>query len=586
MRFAQITKEESFETVDDATMAQLSSIMAYIRDLVGIQSLKGKLEHIKFFQKLIEDKEFKTKFYNKLCTTKDSKELYHLLLWKENILMLDEIKNRFDIDLNNITKVTHDYSMKRLDGVYKLIYLNDQDFYESIIFVHERIRPILKLLLPLPEDYGIQAIRELEDTEFSYSNEQGVLSFVPLIDDMLQNNLVNFGKTGEKPLAKTLNILKSSSATNEFFTAKTMDRFATDMLTRSFSFYRWEMSAKFQKAPQDTIMKFLKFQFEDKFRYSIIRTFTAHLRKVRYGYFLDGQKSLFIITRHILNNIPKKSWSSVENILNFCKYNDFRFDLESFRKTREYYIDIDTVNKKYSWRDQAYCDDVNYNALFFEPVIKAMLFYLGSLGILELKYNEPTSPHSIKQKGKNYISVWDGLRYIRFTALGLYVLGFEKKYRADVTKVKKTDLKFDAYKPIITVDSSDIIAQAKLEPYVVKYDTDRYILNYAQIFKNCTNQKVLNLKIDNFYKTIEPKPPKIVDDFFQNIKKKSALITKETQNVVLVLQKEKELLNLFMTNRTIKELVIKATGYRVVVDKDNLPLLRKIVQENGFFVEF
>ena len=41
-----------------------------------------------------------------------------------------------------------------------------------------------------------------------------------------------------------------------------------------------------------------------------------------------------------------------------------------------------------------------------------------------------------------------------------------------------------------------------------------------------------------------------------------------------------------MKNKKLQELVIKAQGYKVIVLKENISKLTKIVKDNGFFVEF
>jgi len=236
--------------------------------------------------------------------------------------------------------------------------------------------------------------------------------------------------------------------------------------------------------------------------------------------------------------------------------------------------------------DDELTGDDYYYEIFFEPVIKACLFYLGALGILELKYDDPKSLYNIKAKGLPYISVWDSLKYIKLTRLGLYTLGINKTYQAKKIEKKATTIKFDQYKPIITIDKSDTIMTAKLEPYTDKYDTNRYILSYVKIFRDCKTSKALNLKIDGFYKLFDTKLPKIFDDFFDEIKENSNMLKRDLKLITIELKNNKKLLNLFMTNKKLQEIVIKASGYRVIVSKDDMAKLTKIVKDNGFFIEF
>ncbi|MEA2100249.1 MAG: hypothetical protein U9P72_08970, partial [Campylobacterota bacterium] len=228
----------------------------------------------------------------------------------------------------------------------------------------------------------------------------------------------------------------------------------------------------------------------------------------------------------------------------------------------------------------------NYNVLFFEPIIKASFFYLGALGLFELKYNKPISPYKTVAKDKEYISTWDSLHYVKITELGKYVFGLVDSYEQKKIEKKSTEIKFDEYKPIITIDSKDTITQAKLEPYTDKYDENRYILSYTKIFRDCKNTKALEIKIDGFYKQIEANPPQVFKDFFDEIKENQNSLKKDTKQIVIELKNNKKLLNLFMKNKKLQELVIKAQGFRVIVLKDDVAKLTKIVKDNGFFVEF
>jgi len=365
---------------------------------------------------------------------------------------------------------------------------------------------------------------------------------------MLKNNLVEFGKTNEKPLAKSLNILKNSSAIHEFYSEKKMDYLATDMLTRSFAYYYWT-AKKFKESEVESLKDFVHKKFEDKYHFFIMRILASHLKKVRFDYY-SGK---------------------------FSRYRNLRFDIEYRGKTDDYYLEGELNNY--------YCSE-SYEALFFEPVIRGAFFYMAALGLFEIKYDRPKSNYSVAAKDKSYISVWDQLKYIKITELGKYVFGFVDKYEQKTVKKTVTSLKFDEYKPIISIDEKDTIMQAKLEPYTEKYDKGRYVLSYAKIFKDCKSKKVLDIKIDNFYKNIEVNPPEIFKEFFEKIKKDSNMLKRDLNQIVIELKNNKKLLNLFLKNKKLQELIIKAEGYRVIVNKNDISKLTKIIKDNGFFVEF
>ncbi|MEA3490557.1 MAG: hypothetical protein U9R27_01510 [Campylobacterota bacterium] len=588
MKWMQVSDKELFDIINGATMLQLKAITGYQKGLIDQkkypQPRKNKRQMIELLSKLIKDEEYKTKFYHQLTTTPQSKELYYRLLWKQKEMSVEEGEDKFGLNSNNTTRV--DYSEEKFNGHLSLIYKYSY-WNEDSIYIHQRIRPILKLIHPLPDDYELREAHQIDDTTYTYSNESNILSIITTIEEMLKTNLIAFGKTGEKPLAKSLNILKSTTSNQEFFPTKKMDSLAMDMLTRSFSFYYWEKQ-RFKKTPLETLKTFITLQLNDIFSYTISRVFLSHIRKVKFGKYSDEQLELFDIVKIVIEKIPKKGWVDFDNIINYCNYRDFRIDLESSYATERYYMDVDPQRVH---DDRLFAEDKNYNAIIFEPMLKGMFFYLGALGIVELKYNDPLSlssilPNSITAKGKPYISVWDGLRYVKLTALGRYIFDFEERYTAPKIAEKASTVKFDEYKPIITIQNNDAIMLAKLEPYTDKYDSNRYILSYSKIFKGCESNKILEAKIDKFYTLFDKPVPVLFDNYFDEIYAKSNLLKREPSQVVIELENNKALLNIFMNNKKLQELVTKASGYRIIVSRKELPKLTKILKENGFFVEF
>lgn len=585
MKWMQVSDKELFDILNGATMVQLQAITGYQKGLIDQkkypQPRKTKLQMIELFVKLIKDEQYKTKFYQQLTTTPQSKELYYRLLWKQTDMIAEEGESKFGLNPNNTMRVDYNEEKFRdhLSLIYKYSYWN-----RDRIYIHKRIRPILKLIHPLPDDYELREAHQIDDTAYTYSNESNILSVINTIEEMLKTNLIAFGKTGEKPLAKSLNILKSTTSNEEFFSTKKMDSLAMDMLTRSFSFFYWEKQ-KLKKKSLDTLKTFITLQLNDSFNYTISRVFLSHIRKVKFGKYSNGQQELFDIVKVVIESIPKKGWVDFDTIINYCNYRDYRIDLESNYATERYYMDIDPPGQK-MYDNKLYAEDEHYHAIIFEPILKGMFFYLGALGIIELKYNDPISPNGITAKGKSYISAWDGLRYVKLTALGRYIFDFETNYTVPMRVQKTSTVKFDEYKPIITIQKDDAIMLAKLEPYAEKYDTNRYILSYSKIFKDCKTTKLLNAKIDKFYTLFDQPVPVVFDNYFDEIQSKSNMLKRDLSQIVIELKNDKKLLNLFMNNKKLQELIIKASGYRIIVSKADIPKLTKIVRDNGFFVEF
>jgi len=596
MNFLYMNKKELKSFFDKKYKSHIEKILDYIIENSQEDELKSlklpkdidnkqkryrfsKIELINLITRLFETPNFLSIFYKYLSKNSASQYIYSKLIWEGRVVDTEEVIDKFDLKLPEIRRESYGYNERVLDDELSLVKRVVRFGYREsdYLYIDRDIRDILKFLYPIPNDYNLIPRTKLADTEFSYTNEDGVLPFINTFAEMFDNKLIDFGKNNEKPLVKTLNILKHSSGINEFYRDKRLDSFATDMLTRSFYYYGKRFN--FKDRELDTLKLFMEYQLKNELNFTISRIFASHLKKIRFGKYTDEEQELFVLLKYIIKIMPKDNWVGVENIIKHTYYRDLYFNFEGNYKTESYEFITDDGN--------ILVGD-NYAEIFHEPILKALFFYLGALGLLELKYNSPISRYkNIRAKGKEYISVWDSLKYIRLTELGKYIFGMSHTYTPKKIVVKKAkELKFDEFKPIITVDENASIAIAKLEPFTDKLDNNRYILSHSKIFKECKNIKHLKLKIDSFYNQIEKNPPKVFVDFFENIIKDSNQMSRNLKQVVIELKENKRLLNLFMNNRKLQELFIKAEGYRIIVLKQDIPKVTKIVKDNGFFVEF
>jgi|GEM_PF-1313357 len=545
---------------------------------------------------IFQDQRFKERIHNKLVSTEESKFLYEQLVWHTEKIDVDKLPAGIRVELIFQKQQYGDVSEALKPDVLSLIN-HSVTFKNGVIAmdcltINHSIKQLLMFVLKAPDELFLEKAQQVNPTEFEYSNEDEILNFISIIGEMAENNLVEIGNA-EKPLVKTLNIIKTSASAKEFYEAKGSDLLANDMLVRSFYFF-YHYLGGYKGGEINVLKEFVIRQLDDEFNFFISRIFVSHLKKVRFDPYYASQKSLFNVVKAVLFDMSQDGFASVQDILKFCKKRGLLFYIEDSYKTSDYYMSCD-VSKSganlFGDKQPYITHDVwaykeNYYTLFFEPTLKAAFFYLGALGILELRYNTPTSKHNIKAEGKPYISVWDGLEYIRFTDLGKFVLGLSAEYTPKEIQQNKTKLKFDEYSPIITVDAKDGVTIAKLESYADKIDANKYILSYGKIFKDCNNNKALTLKIDGFYKQISDNPPKLFFDFFDKIKQRANLLERENKLISIKLKNDKELLELFMTNKKIQEITVKAQGLRVLILKDDIVKLKKICLENGFFVEF
>jgi hypothetical protein len=622
MEFVKIDKDEFRKVSNQLYMRDLEYILQYIVENFSKGNIKAlrlpdtiysKTERKKLTKTFILNLLYKIKessyfthyFYKVLAKSSVSKIIYHRLLWVDNSLDTQKISEELNISFKHIEVKSYHYEDYYLENERSLIIRKFAHGYNSsqdILYIEPKLRDLLKLFYPVPNDYILTVVDSPLSTKYHYSNENGILSFIHNIRELLQNNLIEFGKNNEKPMVKSLNLLSASTDLEDFFQEKKINTLALDMLTRSF--YHYKKKFFFKEREIDTFVLFMEYQMKEAFGFTISRVFTSHLKKVKFGKYVNEENEFFVLLKYIISLMPKEGWVSFENILSHTYYRELYFDFEDSYKTENYeftsdeknqyevtYLNLtteDTEESSYESDNKILKVGDHYGELFHEPILKGIFFYMGALGLMELKYDDPITPYeNIKAKDKPYISTWDGLKYVKLTKLGEYIFGRSKSYTPKEIVIKKVaTIKFDEFKPIITVDKSNSIMVAKLEPFTEKLENDRYILTHTKLFRDCRHMKDLKLKIESFYTKIEKNPPKVFIDFFDEVLINSNLMKRNLKQVVIELESNKKLLNLFMRNHKLQELLIKAEGYRIIVFKDDVSKITKIVKDNGFFVEF
>jgi len=610
MEFVKETKEALRAKLMNLTKSELEEFINFIRENFSVEETKAlltymtallktkryinqikKLSLVEMLVELLYNDDFVITFYRHITKNEVSAYLYEKLVWEKETLNEGSIDFKFRDVFEEIEKRSYMDESFPLKDECALIFRKVTVTYKGesdYLFIRPPFKKILKLLSPIPMDYTLKALAEIPTTAFTYSNEDNIFSNIQLLSEMIENKLISFGKSNEKPMAKSLNLIKNTNTIHEFYGEKKLDTLVADMLTRTLYYYRERFEFKVKEL--DTLKTLLEYQFSDSLRFSISRVFAAHLKKIRFGRYVNQEKELFELLTYLMNTLPKASWVSIENIVNHTYYKEFYFDFENSYDTEDYRFMSDNIVENFFGKEEEEILRVgdHHGELFHEPILKGAFFYLAALGILELKYDEPKTPYpNIRAKDKEYISVWDGLKYIKLTQLGEYLFNRSLDYIPAEVVVKKDSLiKFDEFKPIVTVDKGNTLMIAKLEPFVDKLDNERYVLSYAKLFKECKNIKELKVKIEKFYSNIEKKPPKVFVDFFEECIQNANPMKRNLKQIVIELKENKKLLNLLMTNKRLQELFIKAEGYRILVFKDDIPKLSKILKENGFFLEF
>lgn len=281
----------------------------------------------------------------------------------------------------------------------------------------------------------------------------------------------------------------------------------------------------------------------------------------------------------VLHKFPEKGYVSIENIIKHIIYNDEFIevvDVESAYTT----LYINEANYE---RTRIVGYD-NYLKYIVEPFIKSVFFILSALGALEIFYDKPSSANSLYLKN-GYLNKYDGIKYVRLTELGKYVLDRIKKY--DFTKnlddLGKVEL--DSERLIVTLLGESPIKTMILEKIGNRISDKAFIINEKSFYRTTDCIKELEDKIELFKAKISNNLPENWKNFFDSISRRKDMIKLEENYKIFKLTEDKELLGIFKTDKRLSQLVLKAEGLHIIIKNENVENLKEILKEYNFLLD-
>lgn len=274
--------------------------------------------------------------------------------------------------------------------------------------------------------------------------------------------------------------------------------------------------------------------------------------------------------------IPSDSVISVENILNYINFRNLKCEIISPQNIYDHVY----INEADYGRTKIYNYE-NYNEYIVVPLFKSLIGILGSFGIFDLYIDTPTMKNGLYLKN-GYLSKYDGIKYVRLTKLGEYVLGRKNEYDFGENS-EEAEVYLDEERLIVTIIGEAPMKFMFLEQIGTKIGANKYKIDYQSILRNIENGNELSKRIDDFKNKISFDLPPLWQDFFEDIKRKNNSIKFCEDLIVFKLKDDKCLLDLIVKDSVIKDLIYKAEGYHIVIQKDNVKTLLKRLESFGYY---
>ncbi|HLC16506.1 MAG TPA: hypothetical protein VJL89_09810 [Thermodesulfovibrionia bacterium] len=598
------------EAYDNETLKKLYT--AYTRDflsedhfLIENKVTVSKLRKTIFARALsmiLSDQELIQKLLNMLSP--DVKKILNLLVWEggehdvetlEKLLNIEIFKSTQKNEYGRIVEVKtvkDDYLLFLGTKPSSHIYHTWSDQKISL-YLSDSLRELFKSYLPVPKDYTLAGMDKVEPSLLVFEDRDEIFTQIKVLFSYIhQGNLV-YTKTG-KILKGTLSQMARVCQIREFYEKEQSSD--GELLRTRLMLDALTLLKSSQKNIDDPIV-FLKALFEDFFgpvdsytKY-LLRELLFHLKGIhnlRGGYLgQEHSRNEATVRASLLNffrSIAVSKWFRIEDVIKNMLYRSMSVEIISKSTAYSYlhFLKPDEEVTRYTSYNKTSILSGMYHDTVAVPCIKAAMFVFASFGLLDIAYRAPKNP-LFQLKDKEYLSVFDGLEYIRLTELGAYIFGLTQTYEVKI-KEEKAKATLDEQRLILTLDKTDLLKSMILDQIADKISDTCYKVSYQSFLRECRSDKELKNKIQLFKQTISSELPSVWKAFFDELNNRVNPLNEVQGMVVYKLKEDRELAELMARDEVLKKYILKAENYHIVVsEKDKAKVLRRL-EEFGFFV--
>lgn len=508
-------------------------------------------------------------------------KMFDILLWQQSITEIDAARKLGEPIVETTKRTYGNYVDKKLHKGFSFFLIKNLSNYAQeheaffLLSLPQEAQKIARQYYPKPTEFTLNAVENLEKTAFAFEGESTIFQDLPKITAYyLQDNL-KFSTRGKPNVASARKMSKSLSI-KEFYTEN-------DALTsiRSYVIASFLGNIDIKKMAQDPLgllKHLLKVQYRSN-QFSLSESLLIDLKG--FGYISYGFKKIGENFLTILEDLPAEKWVSIKNIQKYVGIHNLDLlPLSNYDLGNKVYFEKDEERNDYTYKEKYYVGSHTDELVAF-PLLNATFFLFAAFGLLEIAYDTVDTT----DLGVSYDSIYDGLKYIKLTKLGAYILGFTKTYEF-INAPAESSLIFSDDSLIILADGDLSVNEILLKNFTERVSGNRFRVSYDTFLKDCKTRKDLQLKIDLFRQTVNKKLPTNWELFLNELTVKSKAIATVSNLTVLKLpETDRHLHTLIAQDANIKSLVAKAENFQIIVSKENLPKLKSRLKDYGYLLD-
>ena len=234
-----------------------------------------------------------------------------------------------------------------------------------------------------------------------------------------------------------------------------------------------------------------------------------------------------------------------------------------------------------SWSNSIYVDGRNEFDLMSEPLLKGYAFLLAAFGLAEIACVAPKNAVYHRPK-KEYLSPFDGLRFVRLTPLGEFVLGRRETYEVTSEAAARVAVILDETRLLATCRNADALTELALGQFLEKLAPGRYRMTPKSLLGGCKSREDIEERMRLFRRVVSANPPAVWEAFFERTLARIAPLALEPEYIVLKVGADEEIRRLFASDPALREITLKVEGLRIAVRRSDLKKLAKRLEQFGY----
>ncbi len=518
----------------------------------------------------------------------DVRSLVKELVWRQNI-NAQEIKQKYQIDVfqgnPSYLSNTNAYSY-----VTPLLLMMNVSFDNDIYFYFEpSLKEHLSSFFERPNDTFIQVVAEqsINKKYIRFEQVESIFVELPILRTYYAQGQIKVNDNTLKPNVSSLNKARKICNIREFYEKdadKALHNIRTATMVELFLHENLQRN-RFESKPTEQYIKSFYQGFVDG-QYASERLL-PHIKGWSYLYQNDIRYGVNQNLDTILQELPLMEWVDVENILLYTRFSSLDLELViPYKAGNTLYAKIKSSQPRhnYYYYDRGYIKKNLYEPIIIHPLIKGFLMMCASIGLLDIVYEESeTYLGGLADDG--LIFPYEGIKFVRLTSFGAYVLGRFPSYEAP--KVKETSVKLDEDGLFIHYPSENKALLGMIESISRPAGNNLFKVDFETVLGKCNNKKEIDMQINTFKKLLSDNPPQIWKDFFSALQEKSYTFrNKNEEYVIYTLPENKELISLFAKDEYLKKYVVRAEYYHILIPRKSLSIVKKHLKKSGFLIEF